>query len=85
MALRLPSLSSLTCIQDVGILDDGDVEDSETFTLSLSSSGSNVVYSNRNATVTIVDNDGMLLFYLSGNVNIKPEITFSKCIMQLQT
>ena len=58
MALRLPSLSSLTCIQDVGILDDGDVEDSETFTLSLSSSNNNIVYSNRNATVTIVDNDG---------------------------
>ena len=60
MALRLPSLSSRTCIQDVGILNDAEVEGSETFTLSLSSSNSNVVYRNRNTTITIVDDDGML-------------------------
>ena len=64
-ALRLPSLSSRTCITGGGILNDAEVVDSETFTLSLSSSSNNVVYRNRNATVTIMDDDGMIYSFCS--------------------
>ena len=47
----------------VPITDDSEVEDTEIFTATLSTTDSNVVFGEDTATVTILDNDGIYIVY----------------------